>query len=144
MRGLKWWLWIVGIFYVLEGGGTGLVRLADPEAAAAMWTATGEPGLLDPVAVQAVLVPSLFASLSWLVLGVLMLYFAVRAPARAGVLVIVVIALEIFAWLPLDLVALTNGWPAGRAVTLMVVHLAIGIGGILALRASSAARAGTP
>jgi hypothetical protein len=135
VKGLKWWLWIVGAFYLIEGGGTALLRLADPESAAAIWTATGQPGVLDPIAVQAVLVPGLFASLSWLVLGVLMVYFA-RAPERAGVLVIVVVALELFAWMPLDIVGLANGWPAARAVMLMVIHLAIAVGGILALRAT--------
>lgn len=138
MKALKWWLWIVGIFYLLEGGGTALLRLVDPESAAAIWTPTGEPGALDPAAVQAVLVPGLFASLSWLVLGVLMLYFT-RVPTRAGVLVIVIVALELFAWMPLDIAALSNGWPVGRAVALMAIHLAIGVGGILALRASHAA-----
>lgn len=140
MKGLKWWLWIVGLFYVLEGGGTTLLRLADPEAAAAIWTPTGEPGVLDPFAVEAVLVGSLFASLAWLVIGALLLYF-LRAPARAGVLVIVVVALEIFAWMPVDILALSYGWPVARAAALMAVHAAIAVGGILALRASSAARA---
>ena len=138
MKALKWWFWIVGIFYVLEGGGVTLLRLADPAAAAAIWTATGTPGLLDAFAVQTVLIPSLFVSLSWLVLGVLLLYYA-RVPARAGVLVIVIVALELFAWAPLDIVALTNGWPAARAVTLLAIHFAIGVGGILALRASKVA-----
>ena len=54
---------------------------------------------------------------------------------------IVVVALELFAWMPLDITALSNGWPVGRAVALMAIHLAIGVGGILALRASHAARA---
>jgi hypothetical protein len=39
------------------------------------------------------------------------------------------------AWLPLDLVALNNGWPVARCVALIAVHLAIGLGGLLTLRA---------
>jgi hypothetical protein len=143
MKALKWWLWIVGIFYIVEGGGTALLRLADPEAAAAIWTATGEPGVLDPIAVQAVLVPGLFASLSWLVLGFLLLY-CTRAPERAGALVVAVAALELFAWMPLDIVALSNGWPAARAVTLMLIHLAIAVTGFLALRVTARPRASSP
>ena len=143
MKGLKWWLCVVGLFYLVEGGGTTLLRLADPEAAAAIWTPTGEPGALDPFAVEAVLVGSLFASLSWLVLGVLLLYFT-RKPARAGALVIVVVALEIFAWMPVDIVALSYGWPVARGAALLAVHAAIAIGGILALRASRAARRAAP
>ncbi|MNC88086.1 hypothetical protein D3C83_38710 [compost metagenome] len=83
MRGLKWWLWIVGVLYVLEGGGLTLLRIFDPTGAAAIWTASGEAGQLDTLAMQAVLVPSLFVTLSWLVLGLLMLWFA-RAPARCA------------------------------------------------------------
>jgi hypothetical protein len=140
MKGLKWWLWVVGILYVLEGGGLTLRWFADPEGMAAMWTATQETGVLDSIAVQAVLIPTLFVTLSWVVLGVLMLYFT-RAPARAGVLVLVVIALELFAWMPLDTVTLSYGWSPARSISLLVVHLAIAVTGILALRASRAARA---
>ena len=140
MKGLKWWLWVVGIFYVLEGGGLTLLRIADPELAAAVWTATQETGVLDATAVQAVLIPSLFVALSWLVLGALLLYFT-RAAARAGVLVVVVIALELFAWVPLDAVTLSYGWSPGRSISLIVIHFAIAVTGILALRASRAARA---
>jgi hypothetical protein len=135
MRGLKWWLWIVGILYVLEGGGLTLLRVFDPDGAAAIWTASGETGQLDAIATQAVLVPSLFVTLSWLVLGLLMLWFA-RTPASARSLVTAVVALELFAWIPLDAMALSFGWSIPRGVTLLVIHLAIGIGGILALRAS--------
>jgi hypothetical protein len=135
MRGLKWWLWIVGILYVLEGGLLTLRRVFDPEGLAAMWTASGETGQLDALATQAVLVPSLFVTLSWLVLGVLMLSFT-RTPDRGRSLVAAVVALELFAWIPLDAVALSYGWSVPRGVTLLAIHLAIGIGGILALRAS--------
>jgi hypothetical protein len=141
MRGLKWWLWVVGILYVLEGGALTLRWFADPEGMAAMWTATQETGVLDPIAVQAVLVPTLFVTLSWVVLGVLMLYFAVRAPARAGVLVVVVAALEVFAWMPLDTITLSYGWSPARSLSLLAIHLVIAATGILALRASRAARA---
>jgi hypothetical protein len=140
MKGLKWWLWVVGVLYVLEGGALTLRWFADPEGMAAMWTATQETGVLDSIAMQAVLIPTLFVTLSWVVLGVLMLYFT-RAPARAGLLVVVVVALELFAWIPLDTVTLSYGWSPARSVSLIVVHLAIAITGILALRASRAARA---
>jgi hypothetical protein len=56
-------------------------------------------------------------------------------------LVIVVAALELFAWLPLDATTLTQGWSATRSLPLIVVHLLIAGTGILALRASRAARA---
>ena len=140
MKGLKWWLWVVGVFYVLFGGALTLRWFADPEGMAAMWTATQETGTLDSIAVQAVLIPTLFVTLSWVVLGVLLLYFATRAPARAGVLVVVVVALELFAWAPLDTVTLTFGWPPARSIPLLFVHFGIAVTGILALRASRTAR----
>ena len=142
MRGLKWWLWIVGILYVLEGGGLTLMRIFDPDLAAAVWTASQETGQLDALATQAVLVPSLFVTLSWLVLGVLMLSF-IRTPERGRSLVVAVVALELFAWIPLDSLALSYGWSVPRGVSLLVIHLAIGIGGILALRASGGSGAPT-
>jgi hypothetical protein len=128
MKGLKWWLWIVGVFYVLFGGALTLRWFADPEGMAAMWTATQETGVLDPIAVQAVLIPTLFVTLSWVVLGVLMLYFT-RALARSGGLVVVVVALELFAWMPLDTVTLGYGWSPARSIPLLVIHLGIAVTG---------------
>jgi hypothetical protein len=78
-------------------------------------------------------------TLSWVVLGVLMLYFT-RAPARSGVLVVVVVALELFAWMPLDTITLTYGWSPARSFSLLAIHLVIATTGILALRTSRAAR----
>ena len=144
MKGVKWWLWIVGIFYALFGGALTLRWFADPEGMAAMWTATQETGVLDPIAVQAVLIPTLFVTLSWVVLGVLMLYFAMRAPARAGVLIVVVVALELFAWMPLDTMTLTYGWSPARSLPLLGIHHDIAATGIWALRASRAARLAAP
>src|SRR6476660_2560613 len=109
MRGLKLWLWTVGIFYLVEGAGGLVLRLMNPESAAALWAPTAPVGSLNAVAVQAILLAGLFTSLSWLVLGLLMLYFAHR-PARATVLVIVIVALELLAWAPIDIVSFAAGW----------------------------------
>ena len=68
-------------------------------------------------------------------LGVLMLSFA-RTPERGRSLVAAVVALELFAWIPLDAMALTYGWSVPRGAILLAIHLAIGVSGILALRAS--------
>lgn len=138
MKALKWWLWIVGLFYVLEGGGLTLFSFADPAGAAAIWAPTSPPGSLDAVAVEALSFPSLFVNQSWLILGVMMLYFT-RAPARAGMLMVVVIALELFAWTPLDLMALASGWSIPRGLTLLTIHLSIAGTGILLLRSNKGA-----
>jgi hypothetical protein len=135
MKGIKWWLWIVGLFYLMEGGGLSLFWLADPEGAAAIWAPTSPPGSLDAVAVEALSFPALFVNHAWLVLGFMMLYFT-RAPARAGMLMTVVIALELFAWVPLDLMALASGWSVPRGLTLLAIHVTIAATGIFLLRSN--------
>ncbi len=133
MKGIKWWLWIVGLFYVLEGGGLTLFSLADRAGAVAVWAPMLPPGSLDEVAVEALSFPSLFVNQSWVILGVMMLYFT-RAPARAGMLILIVSALELFAWIPLDVMALNSGWSVARGVVLLTIHIAIAGTGILLLR----------
>jgi hypothetical protein len=135
MKALKWWLWIVGLFYVLEGGGLSLFWLADPAGAAAIWAPTEPPGTLDAVAIEALSFPALFVNQAWLVLGVMMLYFT-RTPARAGMLMTIVIALELLAWAPLDLMALASGWSLPRGLSLLTIHVAIAVTGISILRAN--------
>ena len=65
-----------------------------------------------------------------------MLYFA-RQAARAGVLVIVIVALELLAWAPIDMMSLGAGWPVARSGTLLAIHITIGLAGILVLRSST-------
>ena len=134
MKAVKRWLWIVGLFYLMEGGGLSLLALVDPARAASIWAPTAPPGALDAIAVEALSFPGLFVNQSWLVLGVLMFYYF-RRPERAGVLLVVVIALELFAWVPLDIMALASGWPVVNAAVLLSIHLAIAISGMFVLRA---------
>ncbi len=133
MKGITWWLWVVGLFYVLEGGGLTLLSVADRASAVAVWAPTLPPGSLDEVAIEALSFPSLFVNQAWLILGVMMLYFT-RTPARAGMLILIVCALELFAWVPLDVMALNSGWSLARGVTLLTIHIAIAATGILLLR----------
>ena len=132
MKAVKWWMRVVGALYLMEGIGLALMATFVPGEFAEMW-ATAEPGSLDAVAVRGTLVAGMPGVLTWVLLGA-MLWFHSRAPAEARLLVIIVIAWELLVWLPLDLVGYFNGFSAGRAASLIAVHVAIGASGIAALR----------
>jgi hypothetical protein len=63
-----------------------------------------------------------------------MMWIYSRAPAKARVLIIVVAAWELLVWAPLDMTGLFNGFEVPRALTLLAIHAAIGISGIVVLR----------
>jgi hypothetical protein len=132
MKQLKWWLLIVGVLYLLEGGGLTLMALTAPDKFAALWASAPE-GSLDEIAVRGMRIAGLPGVLTWVLLGVMMLFFS-RRPGRASTLVITVAAWELLVWLPSDLVASLNGFEGPRAAALMAVHIVIGVSGILLLR----------
>ena len=132
MAGLKWWLRIVGALYLLEGLGLTAAALFDRAQFAAIWAST-EPGVLDAVAVRGTLMAGLPGVLTWVLLGALLWIYS-RAPAKARVLVIVVVAWELLVWAPLDMAGMFNGFEVPRALTLLAIHAAIGISGIVVLR----------
>jgi hypothetical protein len=136
MKPLKWWLRIVGSLYVLEGGGLSAQALLAPKSFAAIWASAPE-GSLDELAVRGALIAGLPGVLTWVLLGVMMWVYS-RAPASARVLVITVIAWELLVWLPVDLLASFHGFAVPRTVTLMAIHVAIGLSGILTLRGARA------
>ena len=136
MKGLTWWLRVVGALYVLEGGGLTLMALFAPDQFAATW-ASAVVGSLDDVAVTGMLMAGLPGVLTWLLLGAMMLTFS-RFPARAGLLVTIVAAWELLVWVPVDLAGLFNGFAVERVAALIAIHLAIGVSGlVLARRANS-------
>jgi hypothetical protein len=132
MTPLKWWLRIVGSLYVLEGVGLSAAALFDAETFASIW-ASSPVGTLDEVAVRGIRIAGLPGVLTWVLLGAMMLIFS-RIPARARVLIITVAAWELLVWLPVDLVALSNGFAIPRAISLVTIHVVIGGTGILLLR----------
>lgn len=132
MSAIKWWLRIVGVLYLLEGGGLTAMALFAPETFAEVWSAA-PAGTLAEAAVRGIKLAGLPGVLTWVLLGILMLIFS-RAPARARALVVVVAAWELLVWLPIDFIASLNGFEVPRAVTLMAIHLVIGISGALLLR----------
>jgi hypothetical protein len=117
---------------LLEGVGLTAAALFDPGAFAAIWAST-EPGVLDGVAVRGTVMAGLPGVLTWALLGALLWIYS-RAPAKARLLVIVVAAWELLVWAPTDLVGLLNGFEAPRAWTLIAIHAAIGVSGIVVLR----------
>jgi hypothetical protein len=132
MTAIKWWLRIVGTLYLLEGLALTAAALFDRAQFAALWAST-EPGALDSVAVRGTVMAGLPGVLTWVLLGAMMWIYS-RAPAKARVLIIVVAAWELLVWAPLDMTGLFNGFEVSRALTLLAIHAAIGISGIVVLR----------
>jgi hypothetical protein len=133
MKALKWWMRIVGALYLLEGIGLTVMAALAADEFAAMW-ATAEPGSLSDVAVRGTLVAGMPGVLTWVLFGAL-LWNMTRYLDQARMLVIIVIAWELLVWLPLDVIGLLNGFSSVRAAGLIAIHLAIGVSGILTLRA---------
>lgn len=136
MTALKWWLRIVGSLYLLEGLGISAMAFFAPDAYGALWASTIE-GTLDAIAVRGILVAGLPGTLSWVLFGALMWLWS-GTPSKGRVLVIVIAAWELLVWAPIDLVGAFNGFEVGRAVSLIAVHAAIGLSGILVLRRAPA------
>jgi hypothetical protein len=131
MTAAKWWLRIVGSFYLLEGVGLTAMALLDPNRFAATW-AVADVGSIDALGVRAALIGGLPGVMTWVLLGA-MLWIYSREPARARVLVIVVAAWELLVWIPTDVVSTFQVFDPGRIV-LSAIHAVIGITGILVLR----------
>jgi hypothetical protein len=132
MNAAKWWMRIVGALYLMEGIGLTLMAIFVTNEFAEMW-ATAEPGSLGEIAVRGTLIAGMPGVLTWVLFGGMLLFYS-GVPARARLLIIVVIAWELLVWLPLDLVGLLNGFSAGRAAGLIAFHVIAGVSGILALR----------
>jgi hypothetical protein len=138
MKALKWWMWIVGGFYLVEGIGLTLMAALATNEFAEMW-ATAAPGSLDEVAVRGTLVAGMPGVLTWVLFGAL-LWNMTRYAEQARLLVILVVAWELLVWLPLDVIGLLNGFSSERAAGLIAFHLAVGISGILVLRRTAQTR----
>jgi hypothetical protein len=137
MGALKWWLRIVGVLYFLEGAGTTALALFDRAEFAAIWASTEAAGL-DELAIRGAQIAGLPGVLTWVLLGVLMLVFS-RTPEKARVLVIVVALWELLVWIPSDIVGSFYGFTVPRTASLVAVHLAIGLSGLLLLRRATRA-----
>lgn len=134
MKKLTWWLRIVGVVYVLLGVSNVIYEIIDPQfVAQGMVPVSYSP---DAVTVTALVHTFLPSSLTFLVLGVLMLVYANRG-AQARALVLVVALLELLAWVPYDLVWFAVDLPIAPAIPFLIGHFVIGITGVLFLRSEA-------
>ncbi|MEK7327936.1 MAG: hypothetical protein AAB217_22045, partial [Chloroflexota bacterium] len=126
---------IVGGFYLLLGVMNVVFDIIDPQlVAAGSLPASYTP---DEVTVKALVHTFLPSSLAFVVLGALLLYYS-RQPARAGILVLTIALLELLTWVPYNVIWFMIGLPVAPAIPFLIIHLLIGITGVLFLQHASA------
>lgn len=120
-----WWLRIIGVFYLLLVLGS-------------VWEMFINPGLFGSI------IPFRASGLhafsdAWLIftlelagLGIIMLYYA-RASSQNRILVLTVAILEIIRGAGGDLIWMSRGWPTAIYIPFTIVHLMIGVTGLLFL-----------
>ena len=131
MTKTKWWLRIVGAFYLLLALTSLWVLFVDPQMFGRM-----NPFAVDPVALKAFADAWLIFVLEMGVLGAIMLY-AAGQPARNTILVLTVSILELVRGAGGDLLWMSRGWPIANYIPFMIVHLIIAGTGLLFLRQES-------
>ena len=132
----KWWLRLVGGFYLLLALTSLWVLFVNPQMFGAMF-----PFSAEALSIRAFSDAWLIFVLEMAVLGVIMLY-ASREPARHGILVMTVAVLELIRGAGGDLLWMSRGWPAANYIPFMIVHLIIAVTGIFFLRQESAKASG--
>jgi len=131
MAKLKWWLIIVGGFYLLLAWSSLWVLFINPMVFGTMF-----PFASDNVSIRAFSDAWLIFVLEMGVLGVIMLY-ASRNPVHNRILVWTVAILELIRGAGGDLLWMMRGWPTVNYIPFMMVHLIIGITGLLFMRQQS-------
>jgi hypothetical protein len=128
MTKTKWWLRLVGSFYLLLVAGSFWVLFINPRLFGDMF-----PYATDETAVRAFSDAWLIFVLEMLVLGIIMLY-ASRKPERNGILVVTIAILELIRGAGGDLLWMMRGYPTTNYIPFMMVHIIIAITGIFFLR----------
>ena len=136
MNKLKWWLRIVGGFYLLLGlTGLGYFLFA-PDGYEETYAATLPLSYSgDPLAVTAVIDRDFLVTFEWIVLGVLM-FVAARDPARTRFFIGAMVALEFFQYAVVNVIWMTRGYTT--TVPYLILHLIFGITGFVFLRQTKA------
>ncbi|MBE7436592.1 MAG: hypothetical protein HS100_21935 [Anaerolineales bacterium] len=132
MNKLKWWLRIVGGWYLLIGS-TGLVLpVFNPEMYAG-----GLPSAqaADELAVAASMDMNFVVMLVFIVLGALM-EVASRDPSRARFFIWAMVCLEFFAYSVVNVIWTFRGWQ--NTVPILILHLLFGATGFMFLRQTKA------
>jgi len=127
MTKTKWWLRLVGGFYLLLVIGSFWVLFVNPRLFGNMF-----PYSANKTAVRAFSDAWLIFVLEMLVLGIIMLY-ASRQPERNGILVLTIAILEFVRGAGGDLLWMTRGFPTADYIPFMIVHVTIAITGIFFL-----------
>lgn len=125
MKKTKWWLILVGSFYLLLGVMSLWVLFVNPQTFGEMF-----PFSSDGNSIRAFSDAWLIFVLEMLGLGGIMIY-ASKEPARNKILVITVAILELIRGAGGDLLWMSRGWSITNYIPFMVVHLIIAISGFL-------------
>jgi len=128
MTKTKWWLRVVGGFYLLLALTSLWVLFVNPQLFGAMF-----PFSADNFSIRAFSDAWLIFVLEMAVLGAILLY-ASRNPTRNGILVVTVAILELIRGAGGDLLWMMRGWPMANYIPFMIVHLIIAATGIWFLR----------
>ena len=131
MTKTKWWLRIVGVFYLVLVLSSCWVLFINPHLFGAMF-----PFAEDTSSIRAFSDAWLIFVLELGVLGAIMLY-ASREPARNSVLVMTVSILELIRGAGGDLLWMSRGWPTANYIPFMIVHLIIAGTGFYFLKQES-------
>lgn len=131
MTKTKWWLLIVGGFYLLLAV-MSLWLFVNPHVFDTMF-----PFAADKILVRAFVDAWLIFVLDLAVLGGMML-FASRGPDRYRILVVTVALMELIRGAGGDLIWMLRGWPLSTYIPFMIVHLIIAATGLWFARQDSA------
>src|SRR5258706_2617122 len=132
MTKTKWWLRIVGAFYLLLALMSLWVVFVNPHLFGTML-----PFSANDLSMRAFSDAWLIFVLEMGVLGIMMLY-AAREPSGSRILVLTVSILELIRGAGGDLLWMSRGWPTANYIPFMIVHLIISGTGLYFLRKESA------
>lgn len=131
MNKTKWWLQIVGGFYLLLGGTSLWVLFVNPQTFGEMF-----PFASDNNSIRAFSDAWLIFVLEMLGLGGIMLY-AAQKPVQNKVLVITVAILELIRGAGGDLLWMSRGWPTENYIPFMILHIVIALTGLMFVQQES-------
>lgn len=132
MTGSKWWMRIVGGFYLLLTLINAYAFVFDPG-----FFRNTLPFPADDLALRAFVDAWMVFVLELAVLGVMLLY-ASADPHRNRVLILTVVLAEVFRGVVADAIWITRGYSAGSYIPFIVVHLLIIVTGWMAYRREAA------
>ena len=128
MKKLKWWLWIVGGWYLLLGSSGLIISFVKPEL-----YASGLPSAYagNESALTASLDMNFVVMLVFVVLAVMM-FIASRDPASARFFIMAMVSMEFFAYAVVNVIWMLRGWE--NVLPYLILHLLFGITGFVFLQ----------